>query len=143
MKDNTRVISPAQSGVMPDAPITDALKAGDISYSTNWMGPIALRWYEERGLLGEPETRYSEFFKKEITTKPVLKEYSAGRIDIYGTESHYPEEMSLPMMASSDWNRFSKWLEGYQTEEVQKLDELLEKYYADGNPEIEWWKDAK
>ena len=46
-------------------------------------------------------------------------------------------------MASSDWNRFSKWLEGYQTEEVQKLDELLEKYYADGNPEIEWWKDAK
>jgi len=112
-----------------------------ITYSTNWMGPISLSWYEDRGLLGNPEPRWSDFFKKEIVHKPILEEYSAGRIDIYGTDNDYPEEMSLPTMASVHWHRFSHWLDNYKTEEVQNLDRLLSAYYADGNPTIKWWEE--
>ena len=53
-----------------------------ISYSTNWMGPIATRWYEERDIPFEiretsgkilPKTEYKHF----------LESYSCGRIDSY------------------------------------------------------------
>ena len=40
-----------------------------VTYSTNWMGPINIHWYRERGLL-EPDG---------VSTKI---SYSAGRIDI-------------------------------------------------------------
>lgn len=80
-----------------------------ITYSTNWMGPINYDWIEKHGI-----------------------GWSAGRIDIYGTESHYPEEISLPPMRSEDWNRFSNWLDEFSTETPWTFDELVseyEKYY--------------
>jgi len=112
-----------------------------ISYSTNWMGPIALSWYRERDLLMPPVTRWSDFLKEEVTTEEIKHNYMGGRIDVHGTELPYGDEIGLPLMSAADWNRFSVWLDDYETKTMETLDKILESYYNDGNSEIEWWKD--
>jgi len=88
-------------------------------YSTNWMGPISLLWTKKHG-----------------------EHWAAGRIDIRGnTESAYGDEIRLPMMLAEDWNRFSKWLDTYATEQPATRDKILEDYYNDGYKEITWWRD--
>ena len=86
-------------------------------YSTNWMGPISLLWTKKHG-----------------------EHWAAGRIDIRGS---HEDEISLPMMLAEDWNRFSKWLDTYATEQPATLDKILEDYYNDGYKEITWWRERK
>jgi len=90
-----------------------------ITYSTNWMGPINAKWIKEHG-----------------------DHWAAGRIDIYGTDGAYPEEMSLPTMHSEDWNRFSDWLDSFQTDEICWLDRLVAEYQKT-NPPIRWHKERE
>ena len=66
-----------------------------------------------------------------------------GRIDVYGTDNPYGEEIALPIMHGCDWANFSDWLDNYETETVQTLDKILESYYNSGNDKIRWWKDDK
>ncbi len=87
-----------------------------ISYGCNWMGPINLDWYRERGLLEKQPPRWSELLKKEIEIEEITEHWSGGRIDIRGTENPYGEETGLPIMHGEDYNRFSKWLNDYKTE---------------------------
>ena len=88
-------------------------------YSTNWMGPVSLKWIKQHG-----------------------EHWATGRIDIRGnTESDYGDEIGLPMMCVDDWNKLSKWLDTYNTETPVALDKLLEDYYNDGYKEITWWRD--
>ena len=114
-----------------------------VYYSTNWMGPIATRWYEERNIpfvwkktSGKtiPVIEYKEF----------LESYSGGRIDIYGLseEEHWggKSEYGLDVMKTEDWNRFSDFLDDLETEELVSLEYLFELYERD-NPPIRWWKD--
>jgi len=101
-----------------------------ITYSTNWMGPVSLDWYRERGLLEEG-------------TEPRTY-YSAGRIDIRNsTKSGYDgwDEYSLPPMHGEDWNNFSVWLDDFTTEELWSLEELIFKYEEDSNTTIRWADD--
>lgn len=92
-------------------------RATQISYSTNWMGPINHRFIEKNG-----------------------DDWAGGRIDISGPEyPHYGREMLLPIMRASDWYRLQDWLDDYFTEEVVTLKVLLEAYYADANPKITWF----
>ena len=109
-----------------------------ISYSTNWMGPISMQWYRDRGLTQKSQPRWSERLQQTIEPEEITQHWSGGRIDIYGTESAFPEEIGLPVMLGKDWNRFSKWLDSYKTETVETLDQILESYYNDGNPTITW-----
>ena len=88
-----------------------------ITYSTNWMGPINAKWIKDHG-----------------------EHWSAGRIDIYGTDDAYPEEMGLPTMHAEDWNRFSGWLDKFQTDEIWWLDRLVAEYQKT-NPPIRWHKE--
>ena len=111
-----------------------------ISYSTNWMGPISMQWFRDRGLTRKNEPRWSEILQQTIEPEEVTQQWSGGRIDIYGTENAYPEEIGLPIMLGEDWDRFSKWLDSYKTETVETLDKILESYYNDGNPKITWDK---
>ena len=100
-----------------------------ISYSTNWMGPINMQWYEERGLL------------KEGSVEPTTY-YSAGRIDIYGVPGeHYPLEYSLAPMLGEDWNDFSDWLEGFETQELWEFEKLIACYEGASNTKIRWAED--
>jgi len=94
-------------------------------YSTNWMGPAGLWWYEERGLLND---------KKEIA-----EHYSCGRIDVRGgdTDIYYGDEIGVPPMRSEDWGRFSDWLYTVETDFMWTLDQLVELYERE-NPKIRW-----
>jgi len=97
-----------------------------ITYSTNWMGPVDLGWYEKNGV------DYEEV------------KYSGGRIDIRDdTKEGYAgwHEYSLPIMRSEDWNLFSDWLDDFQTKELWSLKDILQKYEQDTNNTITWWKD--
>ena len=112
-----------------------------ISYSTNWMGPVATRWYEERNIPFEiretcgkllPKTEYKHF----------LESYSCGRIDIYGLdEEEYwggKHEYGLAPMRTEDWNNFSDWLDEMQTEELWSYEELIEHFQYYNKADIRW-----
>ena len=100
-----------------------------ISYSTNWMGPVNMQWYEERGLL------------EEGSAQPTTC-YSAGRIDIYGVpDEHYPLEYGLAPMHGEDWNGFSDWLEGFNTQELWEFEKLIAFYEGASNTKIRWAED--
>jgi hypothetical protein len=89
------------------------------------MGPVALRWYEERGLLND---------KREIT-----EHYACGRLDVRGgnTDINYGDEISVPPMRSEDWASFGIWLDDFQTDEMWSLKEIIEEYEKT-NPKIRW-----
>jgi hypothetical protein len=100
-------------------------KKSKCRYSTNWMGPVALWWYEERGLLND---------KREIT-----EHYSAGRLDVRGgdIESIYGDEIGVPPMRSEDWASFGDWLDDFRTDTMWSLAEIV-KEYEKTNPKIRW-----
>lgn len=124
-----------------------------ISYSTNWMGPINMRWYKDRGLTEKKSQVLTEdsFLVKsgkysagdvweyeDITTY-----YSAGRIDIYGVpDEPYPLEYGLAPMHGEDWNDFSDWLEEIHSEELWEFDDLIAQYEKDSDTKIRWSDDT-
>ena len=122
-----------------------------ISYSTNWMGPISMDWFRDRGLT-KKKTRVVtedsillEMGKKvgdvleydEITTH-----YAGGRIDIRGLdESEFYNgwgEYSLPIMHGEDWNALSDWLDDLTTTELLPYDTLIEQFESHYGKKIRW-----
>lgn len=103
-----------------------------ITYSTNWMGPISLCWYKERGLLEENSTEPTTY-------------YSAGRIDIRGLDSEKYwsgwHEYSLAPMHGEDWNALSEWLNGFETDELLEFDDIIAQYEQQSDRKIRWYKD--
>jgi hypothetical protein len=89
-----------------------------ITYSTNWMGPINEDWIKAHGDC-----------------------WAAGRIDVHGEEG-YPQEIALPPMHDRDWERFSRWLETFETEQVWPLT-LLVVEYEKTRPPILWVKEKQ
>jgi len=101
-----------------------------ITYSTNWMGPVNMNWYRDRGLLDSKGV--------------VTLYYSAGRIDIRdGSKEGYDgwHEYSLPPMHGEDWNDFSEWLESFQTNELWELEDIVKLYESASGRKIRWWED--
>jgi len=102
-----------------------------IMYSTNWMGPVNMQWFEERGLVEN----------NKITTY-----YSAGRIDIRDSSKEGYDgwnEYSLPPMHGEDWNDFSEWLESLSTFELWEYEDLIEQYEEDRGRKIRWANDRE
>lgn len=87
-----------------------------ITYSINWMGPINTKWIQEHGDC-----------------------WACGRIDVYGTESMWGDEIGVPPMLVDDWKRFGDWLEQFETDIKWTLDELVYEYEKT-NPRIVWEK---
>jgi len=85
-----------------------------VRYSTNWMGPINTEWIKKHG-----------------------EGWAAGRIDVYGINDQYPDELALPPMKNSDWSRFTNWLDDFETEEKWTL-RMLVWEYEKTNPPITW-----
>lgn len=100
-----------------------------ISYSTNFMGPISLQWYRNRGI---------PFVDK--STPAVM--YAGGRIDVYGvSEDDYYEgktAISLPVMTASSFNAFSTFLSNFKSDTILNYDQLVTLYLAAGNTAIEY-----
>jgi hypothetical protein len=87
-----------------------------ISYSTNWMGPVNLDWIEKNG-----------------------NDWAGGRIDVYGNDDYYPDELSLPIMKAKNYGPFSEWIRKVRTVEVLSLKELVERYENETGDKIIWW----
>ena len=126
-----------------------------IEYSTNFMGPISMDWFRERGL--------TEMVDKEITTPMEAQIYNAnigdtvqtediaeswygGRIDIYGLdETEYyggMSEYSLPIMDGPSYAKFQDWLEEYTSEELTSFEDLCIIFEREMNHKIRWADDV-
>ena len=90
-----------------------------IRYSTNWMGPVNLKWIEEHG-----------------------EGWSGGRIDIRGLpeEEYYDgrHEYRLPIMRTEDWNALSDYLLDLTTEELLPYNILIEQFETHYGKRIRW-----
>ena len=123
-----------------------------ITYSTNWMGPISMDWFRERGLT-EKKTRV-------VTEDSVLVEmgrkvgdvleydevttyYSGGRIDIRGVpDEPWGLEYGVAPMHGEDWNALSDYLWDLTTEELLPYDTLIEQFETHYGKKIRWADDV-
>ena len=114
-----------------------------INYSTNWMGPVSTRWYEDNNIPFEWRETSGKILPK-VKYKHFLESYSAGRIDIYGLDEgeHWggKSEYGVAPMLTEDWNAFSYWLDEMQTEELWSYDKLIEHFQYYYGKEIRWWE---
>ena len=112
-----------------------------ISYSTNWMGPVSTRWYEERDIPFVMKKTSGKLLPA-VEYKDYLESYSCGRIDIYGLdEEEYwsgKHEYGLAPMRTEDWNAFSDWLDEMQTEELWSYEKLIEHFQYYNKADIRW-----
>ena len=115
-----------------------------VSYSTNWMGPVATRWYEDNNIPFEWRETSGKILPK-AKYKHFLESYSCGRIDIRGLdeEENYGGwgEYGVAPMLTEDWNAFSYWLDEMQTEDLWTYDKLIEHFQYYYKKEIRWWND--
>ena len=99
------------------------------------MGPISQTWYEEN-VPYVTSSRFNSILNKEIEVKDFTESWSGGRIDISGVPNEpYGLEYGLSTMRSENWNEFSEWLKGVQSEELLTLNQLLKLY----NKPIHWF----
>ena len=112
-----------------------------ITYSTNWMGPVSTRWYEDRKVPFEWRETSGKIFEK-MEYRHYLESYSCGRIDIYGLDEteHWGgrSEYSVAPMRTEDWNAFGDWLNDLETYELATYEELIEHYQYYYGKEIRW-----
>jgi hypothetical protein len=113
-----------------------------ISYSTNWMGPIATRWYEDRNIPFEWKETSGKIFEK-TRYKHFLESYSCGRIDIYGLDEkeHWcgRSEYSVAPMRTEDWNDLSDWLDTLDTYELTTYEDLIDQFEHYHGTSIRWF----
>jgi len=113
-----------------------------VNYSTNWMGPISIRWYEDNNIPYEEVTKYNRILKKEVTFKNWKENWSGGRIDIRGVPGEpHGDEYGLPIMRTEDWNDFSDWLDGLDSEKVLSFENIVMLYELNSKTKIRWWKE--
>lgn len=74
----------------------------------------------------------------------VTEQWAGGRIDIYGLdESEYycgKSEYSLPIMHRESWNKFSDWLDEFETPELATFREIVNTFEFETGHKILWWK---
>lgn len=92
-------------------------------YSTNWMGPVSIKWYSDRGLTKLETitlTRNSISVKNgthkagdQVTVERIAENYCCGRIDVRGgdTDPMFGDEIGVPPMRAEDWYTFGLWLD--------------------------------
>ena len=119
-----------------------------ITYSTNWMGPISMDWFRERGLVREVEKAFesadiAEAFGMDVGEKYIVDEistyYSAGRIDIRGVpDEPYGLEYGLAPMHGEDWNALSDFLNNFTSETLVSYEQLIELFETNYGKKIRW-----
>ena len=114
-----------------------------INYSTNWMGPVSTRWYEDNNIPFEWRETSGKILPK-AKYKHFLESYSAGRIDIYGLDEseHWggKSEYGIAPMRTEDWNALSDWLEDLTTDTLLLYNDLIEQFEQYYGNKIRWAK---
>ena len=112
-----------------------------ISYSTNWMGPISTRWYEERDIPFVLKKTSGKILPV-VEYKDFLESYSCGRIDIYGLDTYQfwcgKYEYGVAPMRTEDWNAFGDWLDNIEDEKLITYDELIRQFEEHYGNKIRW-----
>lgn len=119
-----------------------------IRYSTNWMGPVSINWYKDRGLtkmvtkVMEKDSTFTNRKKgDEYTVEEVTENYCAGRIDIRGTDGGgkwIDDEYGLEPMRAEDWGLLSDWLDTVETDGVWSKEDLLHNFERFIGRKISW-----
>ena len=114
-----------------------------INYSTNWMGPVSTRWYEDRDIPFEWRETSGKILPK-VKYKHFLEDYSCGRIDIYGLhEDAYwcgKSEYGVAPMRTEDWNAFGDWLDNIEDESLTTYEDLIRQFEEHYGKPITWMK---
>ena len=112
-----------------------------ITYSTNWMGPVSTRWYEDRRVPFEWRETSGKIFEK-MQYKHYLESYSCGRIDIYGLDEqeHWcgRSEYSVAPMRTEDWNELSDYLDKLESTVLLTYTELISDFEKEYGRGIRW-----
>ena len=124
-----------------------------IHYSTNWMGPVSMDWYRERGLTRqvsevlEKDQAFGYFKAGDTWTyEDITEPYACGRIDIRDSNKEgYDgwDEYDLEPMHSEDWNALSEYLWDLTTEHVLSYEELIAGFEEHYGKKIRWWDEEK
>ena len=135
-----------------------------ISYSTNFMGPISMDWYRERGLTHMvTKTCESELIRNALRTSKALNypnieigdtyeiedvkvHYAGGRIDIRDSSKQgYDgwDEYGVAPMHGEDWNALSDFLDRLTGEKVMPYESLIMLFEAEYGKKIRWAKDLE
>ena len=120
-----------------------------VTYSTNWMGPVSMKWYSDRGLTRkvsevlEQDQKFGDLKAGDTWTyDEITTNYNCGRIDIYGLdpEKFYSgcDEYSLSPMHREDWNALSDWLDRLSGEKVVPYESLIMLFEAQYGRKIRW-----
>ena len=120
-----------------------------VTYSTNWMGPVNMKWYSDRGLtrkvskLLEEDQRFGDLKAGDTWTyDEITTEYACGRIDIRGLdpEKYWNgwDEYSLSPMHGEDWNALSDFLDRLSGEKVVPYKSLIMLFEAQYGRKIRW-----
>ena len=120
-----------------------------ITYSTNWMGPVNLNWYRERGLTKivrevlEEDQKFGKLKKGEVWEhEDITTYYSAGRIDIRGVpDEPWGLEYGVAPMHGEDWNALGDYLWDLTTDTLLSYSELIERFETETGTKIRWAND--
>lgn len=114
-----------------------------VNYSTNWMGPVSTRWYEDRNI---PYTlkKTSGKVLPVVEYKEFEVQYACGRVDIYGLQQdEYWEgksEYGVPPMVQEDWNLLSDFLRSFETENLMSYADIISTFEESLGRSIRWWR---
>jgi uncharacterized protein YecA (UPF0149 family) len=113
-----------------------------VTYSTNWMGPVSTKWYEDRNIPSVTRSFIHTRTGEEVIYEEYAESYSCGRIDIYGLdEQEYwcgRHEYGLAPMRTEDWNKLQDWLDQLETEELIGYHRLIEMFSMMTQTNIRW-----
>mgnify|MGYP001335423122 FL=1 len=120
-----------------------------VTYSTNWMGPVNMKWYSDRGLtrkvskLLEEDQRFGDLKAGDTWTyDEITTEYACGRIDIRGLdpEKYWNgwDEYGVAPMHGEDWNALGDFLDGLSGEKVVPYESLIMLFEAQYGRKIRW-----
>jgi hypothetical protein len=121
-----------------------------ISYSTNFMGPISMNWFRDRGLTRKVSKVLEEgrkFYPKALGPGDVWEydeittHYSGGRIDIRDSSKQgYDgwDEYGVAPMHEEDWNALGDFLWDLETDVQLSYEQLIERFELWHGKEIKW-----
>jgi len=123
-----------------------------VTYSTNWMGPVNMKWYSDRGLtrkvskLLEEDQRFGDLKAGDTWTyDEITTEYACGRIDIRGLdpEKYWNgwDEYGVAPMHGEDWNALGDFLDRLSGEKVVPYESLIMLFEAQYGRKIRWATD--
>jgi hypothetical protein len=107
------------------------------------MGPAGLWWFEKNNIPFELIQMESTIIKPgEQFFYKKYEPWFGGRIDCYGGDWHYPEELGLPIMDGESYGRFSDWLDNFKSEELVTEEYLFETFEKETGHKIRFWKEG-